>query len=299
VDDERVKTLTRTKVLIKNHDHMFCCLLKSRRVAIGTAAAIMILVAVIIVGAIGTVALTSSPTPNSTQIITTGSTSSAVTTSTSTGSDATFYIQVTNGSTASPLAGISVEAGPTPSPNDVMFTPGGPSLIACVHQVPNGSSVGNGTAVSNGTTITFTQCPLKGYATNASGWVSIINATGPFLFIDAGNVNEWNDVVIGVQDNSVVNMRIPLPQGNITVPTSGETCNGGFGSNITSTCTPQRYPVLWPQTTIVWPCGKGIPSGGAVTAQGFYAGVYVAYPYATFTNGTKAALLTDCDEGSL
>jgi hypothetical protein len=105
--------------------------------------------------------------------------------------------------------------------------------------------------------------------------------------------------MMGVQDNSVVSMRIPFPQGNITVPTSGETCNAGNG-NVTAACTPVRLPILWPQTTIVWPCGKGVPSGSAVTSQGLNGGAeYVAYPYATFTNGTKAAILTDCDEGSL
>lgn len=197
------------------------------------------------------------------------------------------------------MAGVTVVAAPIPSPNDVALTPGGPSIDECVHQVPSGSLVNqNGTVVVNGTTITFPPCPLKDYVTNSTGWVSITNATGDWYFIKAGNVNEWNYVVIGVMPGTTVNMAIPLPYGNVTVPSSEESCVIGNGGNLTSTC--MRVPgqsVFEPPTTIVWPCGLGVPNGSAGTAQGFYGGYYVAYSYVAFPNGTKAALLNDCTGG--
>jgi len=79
----------------------------------------------------------------------------------------------------------------------------------------------------------------------------------------------------------VVNMTIPLPSGNVTVPV------GNPGA------TQSRLPVLWPQTTTVWPCGEGLPSGSTVVPQGVYAGEYIAYSYAALANGTRAALNED------
>lgn len=68
-------------------------------------------------------------------------------------------------------------------------------------------------------------------------------------------------------------------------------------SNVTSssTSTPSNFPVFVPQTTIVWPCGKGLPSGSAVTAQGVYAGKYIAKTFAVLPNGTKASIPTDAE----
>jgi hypothetical protein len=223
------------------------------------------------------------------------------TTSSSTEAGATFLVRVVEESNMSPIAGMSVVAGPASSPNDVADTPGGTTLSECVHEVPSGSIVNrNGTVVSYGSTLTFPPCPLKEYVTNSTGWVSITNATGVWYFIKAGNVNVWNDVVLGVLPNNVVNMAIPLPSGNATVPSSLKSCVTSTFSNITSTCTRvPGTPVLWPLTTIVWPCGEGLPNGSAVTPQGFYGGYYIAYSFAAFPNGTKAALTNDCNIGSL
>ena len=152
--------------------------------------------------------------------------------------------------------------------------------------VPSGASVeGNGKVVlANGTTSTFTSsCPLVVYTTDASGRVSISNVTGPFYYVKAGNANIWNDIVVGVEANTV-NMTIPLPSGQITTPWS----SGG---------TPQSLPFLWPNTSIVWPCGA-LPNGSTVTPQGAYAGQYIAYSYAVLQNGTSAALAEDCAVGS-
>ena len=216
----------------------------------------------------------------------TGSPSSGVTTTSSAQSGEEILIQVVNASTMAPIAGMSVVAGPTPSPNDVSNTPGGPTLVQCVEVVPSGASVeGNGKVVlANGTTSTFTSsCPLAVYTTDASGRVSISNATGPFYYVKAGNANIWNDIVVGVEANTVVNMTIPLPSGAITTPWS----SGG---------TRQALPFLWPNTSIVWPCGA-LPNDSTVTPQGVYAGQYVAYSYALLPNGTAAAIDEDCSFG--
>jgi hypothetical protein len=167
--------------------------------------------------------------------------------------------------------------------------------------VPNGSSVGeNGTVVSNGTTITFPPCPLTEYVTNSTGWVSITNAAGFYYFIKAGNVNEWNDVVLGVMSNNTINLAIPLPSGNVTVPSAIESCVTAKFSNMTSGCTSEPgAPVLWPTPVLVWPCGPGFPSGSAGTSQGFYGNYYIAYSFVQLPNGTKAVPSTNCDIGAL
>jgi len=171
----------------------------------------------------------------------------------------TIFIQVVNASTMAPIAGMPVYAGPTPSPNDVVTTPDGPTLAECVHEVPNGAVVeGNGTVVSNGTTTTFAPCHLVEYVTDASGRVSITNVTGPFYYINAGDTMFSNDMVVGVENNTVVNMTIPLPSGAIATT---QTSAGQSG-----------MPFLWPNTIIVWPCGEGLPDGSAVTPQGVYGG---------------------------
>jgi hypothetical protein len=218
----------------------------------------------------------------------TKSPSPEVTTTSSAQSGEEIFIQVVNSSTMVPIAGMPVYAGPTPSPNDVSYTPGGPTLVQCGHVVPNGASVeGNGKVVlSNGTTSTFaSSCPLVVYTTDASGRVSISNVTGPFYYVKAGNVNIWNDIVVGVEANTMVNMTIPLPSGEITTPWN----SGG---------TRQALSFLWPNTSIVWPCGEALPDNSTATSQGVYAGQYVAYSYAVLPNGTDAALAEDCALGS-
>jgi hypothetical protein len=194
-----------------------------------------------------------------------------------------IFIQVVNESGMTPIAGMSVIAGPAPSPNDVEVTLDlSYTLSECVHEVPSGAVVDNETVVVNGTTTTLPACPLKEYTTDSSGWISITDPSGPFYLIEAGSIPlGWNDIVVGVEVNNVVNMTIPVPSGNVTVP------SGGPGA------TQSRLPVLWPQTTTVWPCAAGLPSGSAVVSQGVYAGEYIAYSYAALTNGTKAALIED------
>jgi len=254
---------------------------RQRRAVAKTAA----LLAVVIVSAVAVAAYEGMSLGVARSVTNTKSASSEVTTTPSAQSGEEIFVQVVNASTMAPIVGIPVYAGPTQSPNDVAITPGGPTLAECVHEVPNGATVeGNGKVVSNGTTTTVASCPLVEYTADASGRVSISNATGPFYYIKAGNVNIWNDIVVGVEANTAINMTIPLPSGQITTPWS----SGG---------TPQSLPFLWPKTSIVWPCGA-LPNGSTVTPQGVYAGQYVAYSYAVLQNGTSAALPEDCAVGS-
>jgi hypothetical protein len=129
-----------------------------------------------------------------------------------------ILIRVVNESGMAPMAGVGILAGPASSPNDVESTFGGEDTLSqCVHEVPSGAVVDNGTVVVNGTTTTVAACPLKEYTTDASGWVSITDPSGPFYFIEAGSLLPgsmgWNDIVVGVEANDVVNMTIPLPSG--------------------------------------------------------------------------------------
>jgi len=222
--------------------------------------------------------------------VTSGGTGGNSTASTSSGSQTgeAIFIRVVNATTMSPIAGMTVYAGPTSSPNDVMDTGGGPTLSECVHEVPNGASVeGNGVVVSNGTTTTFAPCPLVKYVTDSAGRVSIANVTGPFYYIKAGTVNFWNDMMVGVETDTVVNMTIPLPSGEITTPWAAQS-----GSS-----TQLSLPFMWPKTSTVWPCGEGLPEGSTVVPQGIYAGQYTAYSYAVLQNGTSMALPEDCAIG--
>jgi len=264
----------------------------SPRTAVGNTIVSFVVIAVIVAASVAVVAMRGPF--NSPDSVTSTASSALV-------SPATFLVRVVDQSGVAPMAGATVVAAPIPSPNDVALTPGGPSINECVHQVPNGAYVyGNGTVVAGTTTFTISPCPLKVYTSNSTGWVSINNATGVWYFIKAGNVNEWNYVVIGVMPGTTVNMALPLPSGNATVPSSEESCVTGNGGNITSTCTKvPGLPVFEPPTTIVWPCGLGLPNGSAGTAQGFYGGYYIAYSYAALPNGTKAALLNDCNVGGL
>jgi hypothetical protein len=111
--------------------------------------------------------------------------------------------------------------------------------------------VGSGIIVVNGTTTTttFAACPMKEYTTDASGWISITDPSGAFYFIVAGHFTGWNYIMVGIEANNLVNMTIPLPSGKVTVPL------GSPGA------TQSRLPVLWPQTTTVWPCGEGFRAG--------------------------------------
>jgi hypothetical protein len=134
-------------------------------------------------------------------------------------SQATIYIQVVNESTLMPIVGMTVDAGPAKSPNDVSFTPGGPTLLECVHEVPSGSFVEeNGSVIfPNGTMITSPPCPLKQYVTDSAGRVSILNATGAYYFISAGNVISWNYIVVAMNGTKILYVTIPWPSGKISL----------------------------------------------------------------------------------
>jgi len=105
----------------------------------------------------------------------------------------TVLIEVVNDSTKPPVSGVTVAAGPASSSTDVAFTPDGPTLNECVHEVPSGSLVQeNGSVVlPNGTTITFAPCPLKDYVTNSVGQVVVPDATGTYIFVKTGYFNQW------------------------------------------------------------------------------------------------------------
>lgn len=129
------------------------------------------------------------------------------------------YIHVVNDSTGDAVPGISVKAGPASSPDDLMFAPDGATIKECVHTVPSGSAVLlNGTILyANGTIITPPPCPLKLYTTNATGWVSITNATGAYYMIIAGNVNMNSYAMVSLYRGQAVYVTIPWPTGNATV----------------------------------------------------------------------------------
>ena len=258
------------------------------RTAIGGSILVFVAIVAIAVATIGAFALGLVPAA-----------AQETSTTSSSGQGETFLVQVVNGPAMTPLAGVPVTAGPASSPDDIAITPGGPTLSECVDQVPDGSSIGSNGVVSNGTTTTLPYCPLRGYTTNATGWVTIGNATGGYYFIKAGNVNEWNDILLGVIANTTLTMSMPLPSGNATIP-NGQSCEIGNGYNTTSTCVQDRTPILWPATTKVLSCGQGVPNGSAVTPEGLYGGYYIAYTFANAPNSTKYAFdNTGCIVGGL
>lgn len=132
---------------------------------------------------------------------------------------ATFSIHVINSSTMLPIADISVFAGPTTSPSDVIMTPAGPTLAECVHGVPTGSAVeANGSVLfPDGTLVTFPPCLLKQYVTDGSGWVYIRNASSEYYFVRAGNIIQQNAAIIGFKGTNAFSVTVPWPSGNITL----------------------------------------------------------------------------------
>ena len=134
---------------------------------------------------------------------------------------ASLLIHVLNDTTDQPVAGIRVLAGPASSMNDTVYTPGGPTVKECVHQVPSGSSVlANGTVVlPNGTMLTFPTCPLSSYSTNSTGWVTISGITSTYYFFYAGNVmssfNSFGIIQLFQGEGTYVTVR--APSGNYTV----------------------------------------------------------------------------------
>jgi hypothetical protein len=134
----------------------------------------------------------------------------------------TLYVKVVNSSSSLPMAEMTVMAGPITSPTDVSFTPAGPTLRECVHQVPSGSSVeANGSVLfPGGNLVTFPPCLLKEYVTDNSGMISIKNVTSEFYFFRAGNIMMYNAFVIDSKGTNAVSVTVPWPSGNVTLTQS-------------------------------------------------------------------------------
>jgi len=137
------------------------------------------------------------------------------------GGGAGLLIHVLNDTTGQPMAGVRVIAGPASSMNDTVYTPGGPTVKECVHQVPSGSSVlANGTVVlPNGTMLTFPTCPLSSYSTNSTGWVTISGITSTYYFFYAGNaMSSFNSFgIVQLFHGEATYVTVKAPSGNYTV----------------------------------------------------------------------------------
>ena len=135
-----------------------------------------------------------------------------------------LVIHVVNDTSGVPVAGIRVLAGPASSKSDIAFTPGGPTVKECVHDVPSGSSVlANGTVIfPNGTAETYPACPLVTYTTNSSGWVSIPEAAGTYYFFNVGGMASANNVygIVQLSQSAETRVTVNWPNGNYTVTTT-------------------------------------------------------------------------------
>jgi len=131
-----------------------------------------------------------------------------------------LQIRVLQDNSGQPVADMAVLAGPVSSRNNLVFTPDGPSLKECVHEVANGSTVlGNGTVVlQNGTRITVPTCPPKDYTTNGTGWVSIPDATGHYYFFEVGTIlRPEAHGIIELSNVGTTYLTVHMPSGNYTV----------------------------------------------------------------------------------
>ena len=132
-----------------------------------------------------------------------------------------LLIHIVNETSGQPLAGFAVTAGPISSPADMAPTFAGPwTLQECIYEVPSGSAVWTNetVALANGKETTFT-CPLSGYQTNSTGWVSIPNAVGRYYFF---NVGGWIGIpnihgAVPLRPGVVTQVTINWPNGNYTV----------------------------------------------------------------------------------
>jgi len=134
---------------------------------------------------------------------------------------ASLLIHVLNDTSGQPVARIKVLAGPASSMDDIAYTPGGPTVKECVHQVPSGSSVlANGTAVfPNGTVVNFPPCPLSTYPANSTGWVTISGITATYYFFCAGNaMSSFNSFgIVQLSQGEATYVTVKAPSGNYTV----------------------------------------------------------------------------------
>ena len=169
------------------------------------------------------------------------------------------FIHVLNDSTLAAVGGISVTAGPASSKSDVVFTPGGPTVSECVHEIGSGSTVyGNGTVVSGTTTYTLAHlCHLSSYVTNATGWVSIPTVNSSFLFIRVGTIVQSTYDIVGLNGSGAVYVTMPWPSGVASVSTNPPSSAGH--SQVTGQvykvafqqkgwCTPPVYTAPWEVT---------------------------------------------------
>lgn len=191
-----------------------------------SASAFLVAQALVIAGVLLLVSL---PLANSGGVTTTSASQSSVSSESSTSSasshasttgapvNETIFIQVVNSTSGSPISGEPLTAGPASSAKDIAYTPGGPTIGECSHQVASGATVlANGDVVSNGTTTTYAACPLEAYVTNATGWATITNQNASYFFIEAGTRMVSNTEIIAVIGSQTY-VTAPFPEGNFTV----------------------------------------------------------------------------------
>ena len=145
----------------------------------------------------------------------------------------TIFIHVVSSTSGQAIPNQPLTAGPASSASDLSYTPGGPTINECVHEVPNGSAVSGNKAVYNGTTTTFVQCPLVSYTTNATGWVTISHQNATYFFIKVGNVN-LNNAEMVTLSGSQTYVTAPFPTGAFPAPPGGRR-RGGRGRRATRT----------------------------------------------------------------
>jgi len=180
-----------------------------------------IFIVVLIVAAIGAFSVSGSENHQGASSTASTTTSGSTSLSSQGTTGTSLLILVLNLTTGQPVSGIRVIAGPTSSKNDAVYTPGGPTVRECVHQVPSGSSVlANGSTVyPNGTSVTFPPCPLSTYSTNSTGWVTISRITGAYYFFYAGNpMSSFNSFgIIQLFQGKATYVTVKAPSGNYTV----------------------------------------------------------------------------------
>lgn len=127
-----------------------------------------------------------------------------------------------NETSGQPVAGYQISTGPTSSPADMAPTFAGPWTVEQrIYMVPSGSAIWpNGSvALPNGTETALTGCPVRGYTTNDSGWVSIPNAVGRYSFFNVVGGLGVPDIhgAVPLQPGAVTRVTINWPNGNYTV----------------------------------------------------------------------------------
>lgn len=285
----------------------------SRRAISSEHKVLIAVIAVVLVLGSGTVfVVMSSPNKatsgtSSTTTTTADGTPTAQSSQSSSISGHTILIRILNDSTLGTVNNDSVVAGPASSMDDVVFTPGGPTIKECVTEVGNGSSVGaNGTVVSGTVTYTIPACPLKSYNTNSTGWVTIANSTGQYYFIGIGDFKSYNYAIVDVGKNQTLYVTMPWPSGAASVSTSPPNSSGhsqvaGQVYKVTfqqaGWCTPPVYTAPWEVTlgneTEVEPSNATlpIPTNSATESGAFqkYSTIVFSVPDGTYSYTVQIA----------